>query len=216
MDEDIHEYRGADIEVSYDANRCIHVRECVRSLPDVFDPDRRPWVDPDAADADELASVVMACPTGALQFERTDEGPAEPIPEANVVTVAPNGPVYLRGDIELRTLDGESLLTDTRVALCRCGASANKPLCDGAHEDCEFEDDGAVEGDRVTDDSPPTDSLTVTPMPDGPVMLDGAFEVRGADGERVRGSETALCRCGVSDDKPFCDGSHRTIDFSTD
>lgn len=217
MDQDIHRYAGEDIEVSYDVNRCIHVRECVRGLPGVFDPDRRPWVDADAADADELASVIMDCPTGALQFERADGGPAEPTPEENVVTVTPDGPLYLRGDIELTTPEGDTLLTDTRVALCRCGASKNKPLCDNAHEESDFESDGTVGGgESVTEKSAPTDTLSVTPMPDGPVMLDGEFEIRGADGERVRGTETAICRCGASGTRPFCDGTHREIDFSTE
>lgn len=55
----------------YDVKRCIHARECVTDLPDVFDPDKRPWIDSDNTDVNELADVIMECPTGALQFERT-------------------------------------------------------------------------------------------------------------------------------------------------
>lgn len=217
MDEDVHEYAGEDIEVSYDVKRCIHARECVRGLPDVFDPDRRPWIEPDNADADELASVVVECPTGALHFERTDDGAEEPVPEENTVAVAPDGPLYLRGDVELATPDGEVSLADTRVALCRCGASGNKPLCDDRHEDIDFRDEGTVAGNEsVTEKSPPTDTLAVTPIPDGPVMLDGEFEIRGVDSERVRGTETALCRCGASENKPFCDGTHKAVGFSSE
>ena len=61
-------YEGRDITVEYDAARCIHVAECVKGLPAVFDPNRRPWVDPDAATADEIAAVVRRCPTGALHY----------------------------------------------------------------------------------------------------------------------------------------------------
>jgi len=71
MEEDLHYYSDEQIEVSYDVNRCIHTRECVNRLPEVFDPDKRPWIDPDNADVDDLADVIMSCPTGALQFERT-------------------------------------------------------------------------------------------------------------------------------------------------
>ena len=61
MEEDVHEYSGEEIEVSYDVNRCIHARERVRGLPEVFDPDDAP--------AEAVASVVTQCPTGALHFE---------------------------------------------------------------------------------------------------------------------------------------------------
>jgi CDGSH-type Zn-finger protein len=97
---------------------------------------------PDAADADEVADVVMACPTGALQFKRTDDGPDVPMPDGNVVTVVPGGPLYLRGDVELVDIEDETLLSDTRVALCRCGATGNGPLCDGSHEESAFDADG--------------------------------------------------------------------------
>ena len=66
----IHRYEGKDIVLTYDARRCIHAGECVRGLPAVFDPARRPWVVPDEADPAEVADVVRRCPTGALHFER--------------------------------------------------------------------------------------------------------------------------------------------------
>ena len=59
MDEDIHQYAGEGIEVSYDVLRCTHARECVERLPEVFDPDERPWIDPDNADVDDLAGVII-------------------------------------------------------------------------------------------------------------------------------------------------------------
>lgn len=218
MDEDSHSYSGDQIEVSYDVNRCIHARECVQGLPAVFDPDKRPWIDPDNADVDDVADVVMECPTGALQFDRTDGGPEEPVPETNVITVWPDGPLYLRGAIEIVTQDGTTLLEDTRVALCRCGASENKPLCDNSHVDVDFEAAGTkatAESDTQTEDNDGV--LTVIPMPDGPVQIQGQFEIRYADEmETTRDSSAALCRCGGSENKPFCDGTHSDIAFSSD
>lgn len=218
MEEDIHRYTDADneIEVTYDVNRCIHVQACVEGLPDVFDPDARPWIRPDEADADEVASVITDCPTGALQFERTDGGKGERPPEENTVTVAPDGPLYLHGDVELVTPEDETMLEDTRVALCRCGASANKPLCDGSHADVDFEDEGAIaDCDPVTENEPDDDTLRVTPTQGGPFKLGGGFEIEGANGESsCAGTETALCRCGASNEKPFCDGTHGEIGFS--
>jgi CDGSH-type Zn-finger protein/uncharacterized Fe-S cluster protein YjdI len=220
MEEDVHEYSGEEIVVSYDVNRCIHARECVRGLPEVFDPDERPWIDPDETTAEAVASVVTQCPTGALHFERTDDGEDESVPEANTVTVATDGPLYLRGDVGLTTPDEETLLEDTRVALCRCGLSANKPLCDDSHRD-GFRAAGSVGsvGEHSTETGEPltADSLDVTPLPDGPLALRGEFELRGDEDEStVRDDEAALCRCGGSGDKPFCDGSHAEIGFSSE
>ena len=112
----------------------MHPRRRVRSrLPDVFDPGRKPWIDPDRAESEQLLQVIMRCPTGALHLERSDGEQAEPTPERNTAIVERNGPVYFRGDLEIVTREGEVLLKDTRIALCRCGASENKPFCDGSH-----------------------------------------------------------------------------------
>lgn len=218
MEEDIHYHSGEQIEVSYDVNRCIHARECVNGLPDVFDPDKRPWIDLDNADVDDLSDVIVDCPTGALQFERTDGGPDEPVPDENVITVAPDGPLYLQGEIEIVTSDDTTLLEDTRVALCRCGASKNKPLCDNSHVDVDFEAVGTranPESDTQAEDADGV--LTVNPMSDGPVRVQGRFEIRQADETTtIRDSSTALCRCGGSANKPFCDGTHTESGFSSD
>jgi uncharacterized Fe-S cluster protein YjdI len=59
-------YAGRDIEVTYDPVRRLHAAECVRGLPSVFDRSRRPWVQPDGAEAQVLACVIERCPIGAL------------------------------------------------------------------------------------------------------------------------------------------------------
>jgi CDGSH-type Zn-finger protein/uncharacterized Fe-S cluster protein YjdI len=223
MEEDIHRYDGEGIEVSYDVNRCIHVRACVEGLPDVFDPDRRPWIDADGADPDEIAAVIERCPTGALQYERTDEGTQETPPERNEVVVAADGPLYVRGDVELRTPDGTTVLEDTRAALCRCGRSENKPLCDNSHAQV-FDADGVASSDvspailDTSDGSDPDstdgDRLVITLTEDGPLVVDGSFILRDGDDPRQQDGG-ALCRCGASANKPFCDGSHDDVGFTT-
>lgn len=218
MEEKIHEYRGEDIDVTWDQYRCIHAAECVRGLPAVFDTDNRPWVDPDEADADAVADVITRCPTGALHFERHDGGPAETAPETNTVTLARDGPLYLHAAIELRDADGDPLLRDTRVALCRCGASGNKPLCDGSHANVGFTAPGTLEATGSTG-GPENGSgeLTVTASRNGPLLVDGPFELRGTNANATqRRSDAALCRCGASENKPFCDGSHASVGFSSD
>ena len=142
------EYRSERIVVSFDPERCIHARYCVRGLPEVFDPSNRPWVRPDRAKAEHVAEVVMRCPTGALQFELTD-GATEPIPQENAIAVSVDGPLYVRGDIHIKESLGETLLQDTRVALCRCGESRNKPFCDNSHKQTNFRDAGMLGDDRL-------------------------------------------------------------------
>jgi CDGSH-type Zn-finger protein/uncharacterized Fe-S cluster protein YjdI len=215
MDEKTHTYRTKDIEVSYRVGRCIHAAECVRGLPAVFDPNRRPWIDPDNATADDVARVVSRCPTGALRFRRTDGGASE-TPGSNVVDVDRDGPLYVRGDVVLSDGADEVIVEDTRVALCRCGASKKKPFCDGSHSDAGFVHDGSLgEGGVKNMEVSGDERLRVRVSRGGPLLVRGDFVVRSADGsDERRGSVVAFCRCGHSGNKPFCDGTHRRVGIS--
>jgi CDGSH-type Zn-finger protein len=185
------------------------------SLPMVFEPGRRPWIDATAAPADAIARVVARCPTGALHCDRTDGGAAEAVPATNSATLARHGPLYLHGDVEVLDESGALRLADTRVALCRCGQSSNKPLCDGTHLATGFRDAGAVStGKKVEDSGAPDGKLRVRPQADGPLRLVGPFTLTSADRRTVvAGSSAVLCRCGHSQTKPFCDGSHKRVEF---
>jgi CDGSH-type Zn-finger protein len=105
----------------------------VRRLPQVFNPEVRPWVVVEAADADTVAATIESCPTGALHYRRLDDGPQEQPPAETTVEPRPNGPLFVRGTVRIVDPDGQLIREDTRVALCRCGASENKPFCDGSH-----------------------------------------------------------------------------------
>lgn len=140
----IKEYEGSDIVVSYEVRRCIHAERCVHNLGKVFDPERRPWIDPDLAPADAVARTVELCPTGALTYVRRDGGPEEEARGPAVETV-PDGPLYVRGAIELRDHEGQVYWRGTRAALCRCGASKIKPFCDNSHLDIGFRSGGPDE-----------------------------------------------------------------------
>jgi uncharacterized Fe-S cluster protein YjdI/CDGSH-type Zn-finger protein len=134
-------YRGRDIEVSFDLDICIHVAECLRGDPRVFQLDRRPWVLPDAADADVVAEVVERCPSGALKYTRLDGKPQEKHDGVTRVTPTRNGPLLVVGDIEVRHDDG-TVETLPRATLCRCGYSEHKPFCDNTHLAIKFEAPG--------------------------------------------------------------------------
>ena len=129
------EYAGRGIRVQWYTSRCIHVGECIRAMPRVFDSRRRPWVDlsfPEAA-AEAVAEAVLRCPTGALHFERFDGGTQEGPDEAVTAKPIPKGPLYLRGNIEVFDEAGQLIRRDTRVAICRCGKSRHMPFCDNSH-----------------------------------------------------------------------------------
>jgi len=216
MDEAPHVYAGKDVVVRFHARRCLHAAECVRGLPSVFDPERRPWVRPDAASADEVAAVVARCPTGALVFERKDGGSAEPAPDPSSVTVEADGPLYLRGDLRLEDPDGRVVETARRMALCRCGASAEKPRCDGSHARVGFRDPARVVAatSSALNATPTLGPVTIRPAANGPLLLAGSFDVHGSEGcMAFRAGRAALCRCGASGRKPLCDGSHATVGF---
>src|SRR5574340_68512 len=121
-------YRNEQISVAWEPRLCIHVGECFRQLPQVFQPESRPWIKVEAASADEIARVVMLCPTGALHFERLDGGEEEPQPEETTIQARVNGPLFVRGKVRITGPGGHLIREDTRLALCRCGASANKPF----------------------------------------------------------------------------------------
>jgi CDGSH-type Zn-finger protein len=170
-------------------------------------------------DINHLARVVESCPTGALHYERHDGGDPEAVLERNTVDVAASGPLYVRGDVTVEDDAGEVLLTDTRLALCRCGASENRPLCDGSHGDAGFDAPGEVPvgAESGTDTAWTGGGLTVVPTPDGPLILRGEYELRGqADGSASDETDGAMCRCGGSGSKPFCDGSHTEVGFESD
>lgn len=140
----VRHYANDAIDISYDPPRCIHAAECIRGLPAVFERNRRPWILPSAASADEIANVIERCPSGALHFQRRDGGAAEIPQQPTTIVPTAGGPYYVRGLVELRSDDGSSVFEDVRMALCRCGQSRNKPFCDNSHFSVGFDDPGAV------------------------------------------------------------------------
>ncbi len=210
-------YPAEGISVSFDPARCIHARECVTGLPDVFDPRKRPWIQPGNSDPESVTEVVLRCPSGALRFERED-GVVETPPAENVVSLVADGPLYARGDIEVRSVEGETLYQETRPALCRCGASGNKPFCDNTHLETGFSHDGSLGENHIrTEEAPVGHTLGIVPAPNGPLLVHGQVELEDAAEEvSYSGNKAALCRCGRSANKPFCDGSHARTGWRDD
>lgn len=208
-------HQGAEITVSYDIARCIHAEECTRGLPAVFDRGRANWIDPDGSAADRTAQVVFKCPSGALRVESPKGKDLETTPAGNQIRLVRDGPLYLRGDLLVASIDGEPLHSDTRMALCRCGASANKPFCDNSHLRIGFSSGAPMRG--AQEPLTPGGRLTIIPKRNGPFEVEGRLEILGEDGALLyRGSSPRLCRCGASNEKPFCDDSHHEFDFEAE
>jgi len=142
MSDKVRHYTNDAIDVTYDSLRCIHAEECVKGLPSVFDSARRPWILPSGANAEAIAAVITKCPSGALHFTRFDGGAPEEPSEPATIVPTPCGPLYVRGRIQLQSADGRAVIEETRLALCRCGKSGNKPFCDNSHLGVGFDDPG--------------------------------------------------------------------------
>ncbi|MBZ0114860.1 MAG: (4Fe-4S)-binding protein, partial [Thermoanaerobaculia bacterium] len=193
MSPKIHSYPAEDITVEFNTKLCIHSAVCVRGLPAVFDTSKRPWVDATQAPADRIAEIVGRCPSGALQFRRTDGGAEEAMPTENHAQVQPRGPLYVTGDVRLEGSDG-STVKATRVALCRCGASKNKPHCDNSHQQCDFDDPALAMEDRLkpADGEPDTTYVTFRMASNGPILVAGPLTVTCSDDSASCGTKGAL------------------------
>jgi len=208
----IYRFESKDIVVTWDYVRCIHVEACIRSLPAVFDRYRKPWIDPSLATADDVVAACEACPTGALHYERLDGGVPEKTPSHNTIRISADGPLFVKGDLRIADDSGTVILKETRAALCRCGQSRNKPLCDGSHREVEFTADSALTPaalERDDGDEPESCALTISVSDPGPLMIRGSAQLTSDKGNNCAHVRTgAFCCCGKSKNKPFCDGSH--------
>jgi CDGSH-type Zn-finger protein/uncharacterized Fe-S cluster protein YjdI len=209
-------YDGAETDVYWNGRLCIHIGECGRANNDLFVGGRQPWCQPDCVSPGEVVDVVGRCPSGALTYERKDGSAREKPDSENVVSVMYNGPLYVRGDLDIDGAADDMPGVRFRAALCRCGASKNKPFCDNSHEEIGFKDYGAI-GESGDGFSTLGGKLEVGRAPNGPLLVNGNFTILAASGRKAwTGKKAALCRCGHSKNKPFCDGSHKDAGFEAE
>lgn len=132
-------YAGKSLTVHDNRGICAHAAECTERLASVFRQHERPWIDPDAASPEEIAAVVRACPSGALSYSIDGVERRERDGETPRITVVPKGPYQVTGGCELLGESRGEGAAAGHYTLCRCGASRNKPFCDGAHWNTSFE-----------------------------------------------------------------------------
>lgn len=135
------DYVGKQIIVHDNRRICSHSAVCIRNLASVFRSGERPWVNADGATVEAVIETVKKCPSGALSYsvdgiEHRDQD------RKPLVTVGKKGPYLVEGAIELLEVDNWGYgASKEHYTLCRCGASNNKPFCDGTHIAVKFDDE---------------------------------------------------------------------------
>ncbi len=129
-------YSNDEISVFWDSAKCIHARECVKGLPQVFNREQRPWVNMQGTSSEDIMRVIDRCPSGALSYEKAKDA-GKPAARIKVVK---NGPLLVEGSCALVDQEGKEAARCGPFALCRCGGSKNKPFCDGTHVKMGFDD----------------------------------------------------------------------------
>ena len=202
--------RGREFIIHFDASRCIHSRNCVLDRPDVFVPNvKGEWIHPNNASSEGIAQLAHNCPSGAIRYQRVDGATGETAPLVNTLRVRENGPLAIHAPL---MIDGVE--QGFRATLCRCGQSKAKPYCDGSHTAAGF----AATGEPPTRESQVLAArngpVNITPSKNGPLLVNGNLEVVSGTGRTInRLTKTALCRCGNSANKPYCDESHKKVGF---
>ena len=131
-------YEGTKIVMKNDGSICTHAGFCGNRVTNVWKMTRD-------TDDTQVRAQVMAmierCPSGSLAYA-LEAGGEDLEPDLPVeIAVTPDGPLWVTGGVEVERSDGQPFESRNRVTLCRCGASKNKPLCDGSHQEIGFTSD---------------------------------------------------------------------------
>ena len=132
----IKHYTNNEVTVKWQSDLCIHSEKCFHGLPKVFNPKEKPWVNIDGASAADIIAQVGKCPSGALSIVDADKETT--VSQETIVETMPNGPLMVYGNMTVKHAGGETFKDSKATAFCRCGASENKPYCDGSHKKIDF------------------------------------------------------------------------------
>lgn len=143
-------YEGTGLVVRDDRSICVHAGFCGDRLTNVW---KMVHSSDDTAVRARIMAMVERCPSGALTYVVPGfDGDVEPDLAPGIGVVA-DGPLWLTGGLPVTFAQGADPEPRNRVTLCRCGGSANKPLCDGTHKEIGFRDDGDGGGGAPDDEA---------------------------------------------------------------
>jgi uncharacterized Fe-S cluster protein YjdI len=134
-------YSNGEVTIVWKPDLCIHSAICFNGLGDVFHPKELPWITPEKSPSNNIIEQVKKCPSGALSYylNRDGENSDVSVEAETIVETAPNGPLMVYGNVAIKNANGIITRKNNATAFCRCGASANKPFCDGSHKKVGFE-----------------------------------------------------------------------------
>lgn len=132
-------YEGTEVTVYYNPLLCSHAAECGRLASNIFNPEQKPWVQPDNGTRAEVEAVVTACPSSALTMSDPGGSPTHLVADTPGISIQKDGPYWVRDIPSPEGPAGEEA-SPRKYVLCRCGLSGNKPYCDGSHRDAGWKD----------------------------------------------------------------------------
>ena len=134
----IKEYTNGELTIVWKPKTCIHAETCVKTLPHVYSATEKPWLKVENASTQEFKDQIDQCPSGALSYYMNDGSDKKPVSTGTEVVVKANGPLLVHGTLSVTDIEGNIVVKEKITAFCRCGASNNKPYCDGAHSKINF------------------------------------------------------------------------------
>jgi uncharacterized Fe-S cluster protein YjdI len=134
-------YSNGEVTIVWKPALCVHSGLCFKGLGEVFHPQELPWITPEKSSISKIIEQIKKCPSGALShFINSKQGEEEVNVEAEtIVETTANGPLLVYGNVAIKHVDGTVSKKNNVTAFCRCGASGNKPFCDGSHKKNGFE-----------------------------------------------------------------------------
>lgn len=135
---DIKDYSNGEITVHWEAKKCWHFGACVGMLPNVYDPEAKPWIQPENATTKELKTQIAACPSGALSYSMNNKTVSTASKGERKLELLKDGPFTSKKEMKVTYQDGSEDIQFIRRSYCRCGASDNLPYCNGNHGKVDF------------------------------------------------------------------------------
>ena len=132
-------YEKDGLTILWKPAKCIHSEICVKTLPGVYRPGEKPWIQPETASIEELKAQIDSCPSAALTYEQKGQKKTESNTKQTEMQIIQGGPLMVKGPVTLEGADGTIESLEGTSAFCRCGASGRKPFCDGSHRKVSFE-----------------------------------------------------------------------------
>ena len=135
-------YSNGEVTIVWEPKKCVHSTKCWKGedgLLSVFNPSEKPWIKPEGSTTDRIIKQINNCPSGALSYYMNEnQENKEAINSEIIAEIMPNGPLLVYGNITVKDAEGNKSQKNKVTAFCRCGASSNKPYCDGTHTKIGF------------------------------------------------------------------------------